>query len=133
MTEACGTPQVVGAPPSGMMLRELYAAGRYGGTCLTESVYEVVLHESISAQIRQLMLYDYLYKELVDVNVSFMITDIQNQLANLCGNRLFQNDVVNIFCQIKSCEDVPVRSHGGAGTVCLVISGGGVSTSLKCH
>jgi len=30
-----------------------------GGPYLTESVYKVVLQESISAQIRQLILYDY--------------------------------------------------------------------------
>jgi len=35
------------------------------------------------------------------VNVSFIITDIKNELTDLCGNSLLQNNFINTFCEIR--------------------------------
>ena len=35
------------------------------------------------------------------VNLSFTISNIKNKLTELCGNRLFKNDFINTFCEIK--------------------------------
>ena len=53
---------------------------------LIEIVYEVVLQKSIPTQTRQLILY---------------IGNKQNQLWDLCGNWLSQNDCINTFCKIN--------------------------------
>ena len=53
---------------------------------LTESVCKVVLQVSTPAQIRQRVL---------------QITDINNQLADFCGNCLLQNDFISTLCKIK--------------------------------
>ena len=36
-----------------------------------------------------------------NVNLSFSITKIKNQLTDLCGNRLLQNDHINTFCKTR--------------------------------
>ena len=33
------------------------------------------------------------------VNLSFIVTNIKNELTNLCGNRLLPNDFMNTFCE----------------------------------
>ena len=36
------------------------------------------------------------------INLSFIITNIKDKMTNLCGNRLLQNNFINIFGEIKS-------------------------------
>ena len=47
---------------------------------LTESVYKVFL---------------------TSATLSFIITDIQNELTDLCWNCLLQNTIINTFCEIN--------------------------------
>ena len=37
------------------------------------------------------------------VNLSFNITNIRNEMTDLCENRLVQNDFINTFCEIRTC------------------------------
>ena len=34
------------------------------------------------------------------VNLSFIITNINNKLTDLCGNYLLENDLINAFCEM---------------------------------
>ena len=43
------------------------------------------------------------------VNLFFVITHVRNELTNLCGNRLWQNDFINTLCEIKTG---PCREEG---------------------
>ena len=43
------------------------------------------------------------------VNLSFIITDMNNQLTDLCGNWLLQNDFENTLSEIR----VPRAHHPG--------------------
>ena len=61
----------------------------------TPSVYTVVLHKPIPAQICQHILYHYQYKK---------------RLTDWCGIRLLQNDFINTLCEISLA--VPCRSAG---------------------
>ena len=56
---------------------------------LTESVYKVVLQKSTPAQIL------------------FFVTNMKDEYTNLCGNSLFEKDLICTFCEINpsaQCE-----------------------------
>ena len=36
------------------------------------------------------------------VSLSFIITNMKNKLTSLCGNRLWQSDFINTFCEMKT-------------------------------
>ena len=57
---------------------------------LTQSVFQVVLQNSIPSQIRQLILY-------------------KDKLTNLCWNRLWQNDFINTLGEMKVAEEEETR------------------------
>ena len=54
---------------------------------LTESVHKVALHKSIPAK--------------KSVNLFFISVIINDKFADLCGNRLLQNDFMNTFCEVN--------------------------------
>ena len=47
------------------------------------------------------------------VNLSAIITNIKNELSDVCGNELLQNDVVNTFYEIRALprDDHPHLEH----------------------
>ena len=70
---------------------------------LTQSVFKVVLQKSTPHKF---------------VDLSCTITNIKNNLTDLCGNRLLQNDVENTLCEIRAHrmngELLPLRTDGAA-------------------
>ena len=84
--------------PCGVVLRRSY---------LTESVYKVVLHRSISTLIR----YSF-----------FTIVIINDNLTDLWGRRLLQIDFINTFCEIRSTpprEVPPPKIRVVLSVICL--------------
>ena len=47
------------------------------------------------------------------VNLSFIIANLKNILTDLCGNRLFQNNVINTFCEINMDVMKPLHRISG--------------------
>ena len=40
-------------------------------------------------------------RALLDPRHKFIITGIKNKLTDLCGNRLLQSDLMNVFCEMS--------------------------------
>ena len=43
------------------------------------------------------------------LNLSFIITNVREELTDLCGNGLLQNDFINNFCEIRPAGTTSLR------------------------
>ena len=73
---------------------------------LTESIYNVVLQKSITAQIRQLIPHDYWWtlrwRICAGIDLCKTAVIIKKRLTDLCGTWLLQNDFINFFWETTS-------------------------------